>query len=95
RGAYYWGVCGGPLFTSFCPPNTKTPDRLDEPRLCYETVETPCINSGDMANYTRSRHPGGVYVGLADGSARFVSESIDRITFQAMGSRRDGDIVAD
>jgi len=95
RGAYYWGVWGGALFTSFWPPNTNTPDRLDEARLCYDTVETPCINSGDMANYTRSRHPGGVYVGLADGSARFVSESIDRITFQAMGSRRDGDIVAD
>ena len=48
-----------------------------------------------MANYTRSRHPGGVNVGMADGSARFLSDSIDRLTFQAMGSRRDGEVVPD
>lgn len=95
RGAYYWGVWGGALFTSFWPPNTNTPDRLDEPRLCYDTEETPCINSGDMATYTRSRHPGGVNIAMADGSARFLSDSINRLTFQAMGSRRGGEIVAD
>ena len=84
---------GGALYSSFWPPNTNTPDRLDEPKLCYDTSETPCINSGLMANYTRSRHPGGVFVGMADSSARFVSESIDRLTFQALGSRRDGEVV--
>ena len=92
RGAYYWGLWGGALFSSFWPPNTNTPDRLDEAMLCYDTPETPCINSGDMVNYTRSRHPGGVNVGMADGSARFVSDSIDRLTFQAVGSRRDGEV---
>ena len=94
RGSYYWGVWGGALYSSFWPPNTNTPDRLDEPRLCYHTPETPCINSGDMANYTRSRHVGGVYVGMADGSARFVSDSIDRFVFQSLGSRSGEEVVS-
>ena len=93
RGAYYWGVWGGALFSSFWPPNTSTPDRLDSPPLCLDTLATPCINSGDMANYTRSRHDGGVYVSMADGSVRFVSDSIDRFIFQALGSRNGGEVV--
>ena len=94
RGSYYWGVWGGALYSSFWPPNTNTPDRLDEPRLCYDTPETPGINSGDMANYTRSRHNGGVFVGMADGSVRFVSNNIDRFVFQTLGSRGGEEVVA-
>ena len=88
------GSMGGALDSSFGPPNTNTPDRLDEPRLCYNTPEIPCINSGDMANYTRSRHNGGVFVGMADGSVRFVSNNIDRFVFQTLGSRGGEEVVA-
>ena len=95
RGAYYWGVWGGAVYTSFWPPNTNTPDRLDEARLCYHTPETPCVNSGDMVHFTRSRHVGGVYVGMADGSARFVSDSIDRLIFKALGSRNGEEVISD
>jgi len=35
----------------------------------------------------RSYHPGGVNLGLADGSVRFVSENMDPVVFQALGSR--------
>jgi len=93
RGAYYWGVWGGALFNSFYPPNTNSPDRLDSTQLCIDTPETPCINSGDMTHYTRSRHAGGVYVCLADGSVRFVDNNIDRFVFQAMGSRNGEEVI--
>jgi len=95
RGAYYWGKWGGALFSTYYPPNTNTPDRLDEAMLCFATPETPCINSGDMVNYTRSRHDGGVFVAMVDGSVHFISDNIDRRVFRALGSRNGEEVVAE
>ena len=91
RGAYFWGLWGGTLFNTYWPPNTQTPDRLDEAKLCYDTPETPCINSGDMTNYTRSRHRGGGFIAMADGAVRWMEDDVDRLVFQALGSRDNGD----
>jgi prepilin-type N-terminal cleavage/methylation domain-containing protein/prepilin-type processing-associated H-X9-DG protein len=41
-----------------------------------------------------SYHSGGVNIGMADGSVRFVSDSIDFGTWQAMGTRSGGDLVS-
>ena len=90
RGAYYWGVWGGTLFTSLWPPNTNNPDRLDEPKLCIHTPQTPCHHTGDMVNFARSRHPSGVNAVMADGAVRFVSDFIDVPYFQAMGKPQWG-----
>lgn len=38
----------------------------------------------------KSLHPGGVNFCFCDGSVRFVSETIDHPTYQALGDRRDG-----
>ena len=40
-----------------------------------------------------SEHPGGANVLLADGSVRFVTESIDDETFAAAGTTRGGEIL--
>lgn len=40
-----------------------------------------------------SHHPGGVQVILADGSVRFIVESIDRATWSALGTRNRRDLV--
>ena len=42
----------------------------------------------------RSNHPGGVNAGLCDGSVRFVSETVDLDTWQALGSRDGGEVVS-
>jgi prepilin-type processing-associated H-X9-DG protein len=42
-----------------------------------------------------SYHAGGVNVGMADGSVRFVSDSIDFASWQAMGTRAGGEVVSD
>jgi prepilin-type N-terminal cleavage/methylation domain-containing protein/prepilin-type processing-associated H-X9-DG protein len=42
----------------------------------------------------KSRHPGGVNFALADGSTRFVSQTIDHKTYQLLGARSDGQAVA-
>lgn len=41
----------------------------------------------------KSKHTGGIFVLLGDGSVQFISDNIDYMTFQAMGDRRDGRIT--
>ena len=43
----------------------------------------------------RSRHEGGVQVGLADGSVRFVSENIDLDTWHHLGQRDDREVIGE
>jgi prepilin-type processing-associated H-X9-DG protein len=55
-------------------PNSPTPD---------------CAKSGPLRalwQMARSRHPGGVNVGFADGSVHFTSETVDLDTWRALGS---------
>jgi prepilin-type processing-associated H-X9-DG protein len=42
-----------------------------------------------------SYHAGGVNVGMADGSVRFVSDTIDFATWQGMGTRAGNEVVPD
>ena len=42
-----------------------------------------------------SRHEGGVHVLLCDGSARFVSENIDRLTWRGVGSRDGREVLGE
>ncbi len=38
----------------------------------------------------RSKHPGGAQFLMVDGSARFISQTVDYVTYQRLGGRRDG-----
>ncbi len=40
-----------------------------------------------------SEHPGGAHFGMADGSGRFISESIDLDLYKALASRDAGEII--
>jgi len=42
-----------------------------------------------------SAHPGGVLFARADGSVRFITDTIDLKTFRAMGTRSGGEVVQD
>ena len=56
--------------------------------LC-DSAKVPCVYQGgwgDTCFAAGSYHPGGVNVGLADGSVRFVNEVINNATWQALGS---------
>ena len=39
-----------------------------------------------------SYHPGGIMVGMADGSVRFLSETVDQFALNALGSRAGGEV---
>lgn len=99
-GGYWGGAPHGSFgFSSAEPPNTMVPDRVYS---CLSTTfpKAPCENgnAGGLAgrwNFARSMHPGGVQVALCDGSVRFVSESIQRLTWRSLGNRQDNLVLGE
>ncbi len=76
-------------------PNTRIPDEVRNgmcPNADANHPEAPCIMTYTdhvtrrILLSARSRHPGGVQAMLMDGSAKFVSNSIDTVTWQALGT---------
>jgi prepilin-type N-terminal cleavage/methylation domain-containing protein/prepilin-type processing-associated H-X9-DG protein len=67
----------------------------------YLHVNTPNTRSCGFFTVLRanmpasSRHTGGVHVLLCDGSARFVSDSIDRVLWRGVGSRDGGEVLGE
>jgi prepilin-type N-terminal cleavage/methylation domain-containing protein/prepilin-type processing-associated H-X9-DG protein len=95
RGRYYNPAHGGVLFSTRIPPNTLVPDQLnwcgdtDPPKpQSPQIAKAPCVWQGsNMFISTRSYHDGGVNVGMADGSCRFISNYVNTTIFKAIGSR--------
>lgn len=56
-------------------------------------VEVDKWNANQKELSFSSRHPGGAQVVFADGHVQFVSQSIDRRIWSAMGTRASGDLV--
>ena len=42
---------------------------------------------------SRSMHPGGVIVGLCDGSVRFVGETINLTVWQSLATPNGGEVI--
>lgn len=69
------------------PPNSNTPD-------CSAGGDA-MIGGGNGGYSARSYHTGGVNVAVADGSARFVSENINRAVWQALSTRAGKESVGE
>ena len=52
-----------------------------------------CLFNWSVTWGFRSKHPGGVNFALADGSVRFISETIDHQTYQYLGCRNDSKLI--
>jgi len=88
-GMWAWYGAGHSTFTTSAPPNWQ-----------YPTAGGGCCPGGahDWGNGIippRSQHPGGVNVVLADASVRLITDTVDLITFQRLGNRKDGQSVGD
>ena len=55
--------------------------------------ENDCYSRYAAIKSARSRHPGGVNVVLADGSVRTVADTVERLTWQRVGSIADGQVL--
>ena len=91
-GGCYWGSCG---FTTVEPPNTTV---ADVNHSCKSTTmaNAPCTNNttwGQQYNFARSYHEGGVHALMGDGAVVFISENIDRTTWNRLGSIADGNVI--
>ncbi len=76
------------MFNFVQTPNSKSPDC--SPRSIND-------GSGPAGGYgfftARSYHPGGVNVLFADGSVRFVKDSVAQLTWYALGTRANNEVV--
>jgi prepilin-type N-terminal cleavage/methylation domain-containing protein/prepilin-type processing-associated H-X9-DG protein len=80
-GTYWWtGFTSTGRFNTVMPPNQ---------RFCTEGSE----NYYAQAFGTSSRHPGGVNLALADGSVKFIKNTVNPPVFWAIGSRNGGEVL--
>ncbi len=78
----YWlrgTIPDGPMLNGRLRPNAKTPD------LNFRSAKVTAA---------RSFHSGGVNACLADGSVRFIKDSIDGNTWSALWTRAGGEIIS-
>jgi prepilin-type N-terminal cleavage/methylation domain-containing protein/prepilin-type processing-associated H-X9-DG protein len=83
--------------TGTFPPNTVVP--YTSGGILYD-VDFNSSREGKTTNQvtyavvtSRSYHPGGVNASLADGSVRFVAETINMATWRGLATRHGGEIV--
>jgi prepilin-type N-terminal cleavage/methylation domain-containing protein/prepilin-type processing-associated H-X9-DG protein len=78
--SWFWGGRDwNTAFSTYGPPNDPKPD---------------CGAHGRGWLLARSLHPGGVNAALADGSVRFISNSIDLATWRALSTRSGGEPIS-
>jgi prepilin-type N-terminal cleavage/methylation domain-containing protein/prepilin-type processing-associated H-X9-DG protein len=75
------GDYGVGIYNHYYTPNSKSPDCMRH------------SNPGWKA--ARSRHPGGVNAMFGDGSVRFVKDTINRATWQGLGTRAGREVLGE
>jgi prepilin-type N-terminal cleavage/methylation domain-containing protein/prepilin-type processing-associated H-X9-DG protein len=92
RGFAVWA--NGAAVSSHRPPNSPLPDHVEQNCTSRPMENLPC-QVFDAANPimlgARSRHPGGVQVVLADGSAKFAQQNISIGIWRALSTTRGGE----
>jgi prepilin-type processing-associated H-X9-DG protein len=69
-------------FTSIIPPNGPS---------CSDNLS----NDGDGIFTPSSRHPNGAQFAFADGSGRFISQDVDLVIWQSIGTKAGGEALDD
>jgi prepilin-type N-terminal cleavage/methylation domain-containing protein len=103
RGVHWYDHAGTSQVYTKYTPNPPIPDTIYV-QWCTATTNQPSVNlpcvPGISTGKTdtaaaRSRHIGGVHVGLCDGSVHFVNDGIQLGVWQALGSISGGEVIRD
>ena len=95
RGLYWNFVHMGSLLVTVRPPNSSAGDVMSwGGRTTGFAPISSCSNDNGIVT-PRSRHTGGAQVAMADGSIRFVSENIDTVLFQNLGTKGGGEVIGE
>ncbi len=87
-----WGFTGGAAGVTI-PINWKTNTRNTACVGNYNSTDWTCRYSYAARGF-KSRHPGGTNFLFADGSVHFLKNSINRVTYCALGSRNGGEVIS-
>jgi prepilin-type processing-associated H-X9-DG protein len=92
RGRYHNCGRGCAIFSSLYPPNTPVGDRS---RYCIAAPQAPCQGLSETHGVpsARSYHPGGANFVLADGSVRFITNTVNAAAYPSLGRRAGGEVV--
>jgi prepilin-type processing-associated H-X9-DG protein len=99
RGFSWYGPSSA--FTSYLAPNSKDADVLEDPSYCVYpyAANPPCVNTltpGALPamSAARSRHSGGVSVGLGDGSVRFIKNSVAVPVWRGLSTTQGSEVIS-
>jgi prepilin-type processing-associated H-X9-DG protein len=103
NGSLLWTNGDGIYATTVIPLNWKTnlkDGQMDvDGTVCsiaqLNAIQCPHCYRNQTYNYGfKSYHPGGANFAMADGSVRFIKQSISPRTYNALGSRAGGEVVS-
>ncbi|MFM7096120.1 MAG: DUF1559 domain-containing protein [Gemmataceae bacterium] len=95
RGRYSNSWEGNNWFSTLNPPNSTVSDRQN-----YQGISIPkapmtnVANNGTQNLSARSTHTGGANFALADGSVRFIQNSIDPVVYAQLGTREGNEAAS-
>jgi len=96
RGFIHWWEAA--VFETSLTPNSTQPDQMQSASYCiYPYLDNPPCAASTTGNYVhaaRSRHAGGVNALMGDGSVRFVKNSINTYTWQALSTIKGGEVIS-
>jgi len=96
RGIMHYVECA--LYQHNRTPNSPVPDEL-RGTYCSSAPRAPCIGTFTsccpkrLIMTARSQHPGGVNALMGDGGVRFISDSVNLATWQALATLRGGEVL--
>jgi len=108
RGVLLCPMMGGNTFTTAFPPNSPGTDvsqgcpptgdpaslPVNNPMYCVQNRDISLTTGGQWQVAARSNHTGGVVASFADGSVKFINQSIAQSTWSALGTAMGGESVS-